>query len=149
MEISVGALMLAGIIALLVLAFQVSGLTMNTSGKHYNVTAAFDNVGGLKIRAPVTIAGVKIGQVTAIHLDPVTFKATVTLQLDDDQSEIPVDSSASILTEGLLGSNYVSLNPGYAETYLKNGSTIVNTQPAIILENLIGQLMFRLGNSNK
>lgn len=139
--------MLAGMLALLMLALKVSGLTAYMGKQGYLVTANFDNVGGLKLRSPVTIAGVRIGEVADIQLDKNTFKALVTLRINSNQDKIPEDSSASILTQGLLGANYISLTPGYEENNLKNGSQIENTHPALILENLIGQLLFSLKNS--
>lgn len=139
--------MLAGMLALLMLALKVSGLSAYVGKQDYLVTANFDNVGGLKLRSPVTIAGVRIGEVADIQLDKNTFKALVTLRINSNQDKIPVDSSASILTQGLLGANYISLTPGYEENNLKNGSQIENTHPALILENLIGQLLFSLKNS--
>lgn len=146
-EIIVGLFMLAGILALLALALKVSGLSNIVSTNGYTVTAAFDNVGDLKVRAPVTMSGVKVGEVTGIGLDTTTFKAVVTMRLDSDQNKIPTDSSASIFTQGLLGSNYVNLNPGFDETFLKQGSVISDTHPALILENLIGQFLFSIKNS--
>lgn len=141
--------MLAGILALLVLALKVSGLSNYVSRDGYLVTAQFDNVGDLKARAPVTISGVKVGEVTGISLNTTTFKAVVTMRMYADQNKIPTDSSASIFTQGLLGSNYVNLSPGFDETFLQNGSEIANTHPALILENLIGQFLFSIKNSDK
>lgn len=146
-EIIVGFFMLAGILALLVLALKVSGLSTAMGGNGYMVTASFDNIGSLKARAPVTVAGVRIGEVTNIHLDTTTFKAIVTMRLNPKQDDLPVDTSASILTQGLLGANYISLTPGFANTLLTNGSRISNTHPALILEDLIGQLLFSLKNT--
>jgi phospholipid/cholesterol/gamma-HCH transport system substrate-binding protein len=148
-EIIVGFFVLAGILALLVLALKVSGLSMSVGGHSYQVTARFDNIGSLKPRAPVTMAGVRVGEVTNIYLDPATFKAIATLQINASQNKIPSDTSASILTQGLLGANYISLNPGYSETFLKNGDRIQNTHPAIILENLIGQFLFSVKGPGK
>src|SRR5689334_22154849 len=143
-EVIVGAFLLAGILALLMLAFQVSGLTDIAGKQGYNVTAAFDNIGDLRVRAQVSIGGVRIGEVTNIRLDPTTFKAVVTLRINPNQKAIPTDSTASIYTEGLLGSNYISIIPGFADTNLKNGDKITMTHSAMILENLIGQLMYKL-----
>lgn len=147
-EVLVGVFLLAGIIALVVLAFQVSGLANVTGSKGYEVRAYFDNVGDLRVRAPVSIGGVRVGEVEKIILDPKTFKAVVTLQINPKQDTIPSDSSASILTQGLLGSNYISINPGFSDTNLKNGDKISSTHSAIILENLIGQFMYKI-NSDK
>jgi len=147
-EIIVGAFLLAGVLALVMLAFQVSGLTDIAGKQGYTVTAAFDNIGDLRVRAPVSIGGVRIGEVTDIRLDPNTFKADVTLRINPNQKTIPTDSAASIYTQGLLGSNYISITPGFANTNLKNGDKITMTHSAVILENLIGQLMFKLNPGN-
>lgn len=148
-ETLVGLFMLAGIIALLVLALKVSGLSNYVGGGGYIITADFDNVGDLKIRAPVTISGVRVGSVTDIQLNETTFKAQVSMRINSDKNKIPADTSASIFTQGLLGSNYVSLNPGFDQTDLKNGDHIDNTHPALILENLIGQLLFSIKGNSK
>lgn len=149
-EIIVGIFILFGVLGLCFLAIQVSGLgTTAVGSKGYQITAAFDNVGDLRVRAPVTIAGVRIGQVTGIRLDTKTFKAVVSLEINADQQQLPTDTSASIFTQGLLGSNYIGLNPGFDPTFLKQGDKIINTHPAIVLENLIGQLMFKINNDNK
>jgi len=144
-ETIVGLFMLAGILSLVMLAFQVSGLADIVGKNGYAVTADFDNIGDLRIRAPVSIGGVRVGEVTEIDLDPKTFKAVVVMHIDPNQNAIPTDSTASIFTEGLLGSNYISLSPGFADTNLKNGDKIQTTHSALILENLIGQLMYKIG----
>jgi phospholipid/cholesterol/gamma-HCH transport system substrate-binding protein len=146
-EVWVGLFMSLGIIALLILALKVSGLSTTMGSNSYTIIADFDNVGGLKVRSPVTLAGVRIGQVSAIRLDSVRFKAIVTMQIDSNQRQLPADTSASILTQGLLGANYISLRPGFDQTFLRNGSIIQDTHPALILEDLIGQLIFSLKNS--
>lgn len=147
LETIVGLFMLAGIVALVVLALQVSGLSTTYMGDHgYTITANFDNIGDLKVRAPVTISGVRVGQVTGIKLDKTTFKAVVSMQINPNQDAIPSDTSASIFTQGLLGSNYISLTPGFDTAFLKNGAEITDTHPALILEDLIGQLLFSLKN---
>ena len=148
-ETFVGLFIILGVIALTFLAIKVSGLSSYTSKQsYYKVTAEFDNIGGLKIRSPVLIAGVYVGQVSGIHLDPVTFRARVTLSLLKSQNKLPIDTSADIYTQGLLGANYVNLTPGYEEAYLQNGSVISTTQPALILEKLIGQFIYSLGNKS-
>lgn len=144
----VGLLMLSGIVALTVLAFKVSGLTVYTSGNSYQVTALFENIGDLKPRAPVTMAGVRIGQVANIGLDKASYKAVVTLSLDEDEDNIPTDSAASIVTAGLLGANYVSLTPGFDEEFLTQGDEITETHPALQLETMIGQLIFNMGKED-
>lgn len=146
-EVWVGLFMLAGIVALLILALKVSGLSNTVGDNGYIVTAAFDNIGGLKVRAPVTLSGVRIGQVYRITLDVTQFKAIVAMRIDANQRQLPADTSASILTQGLLGANYISLKPGFDQTFLKNGSAIQDTHPALILEDLIGQVIFSLKSS--
>lgn len=148
-EITVGFFMLLGILALLMLGLQVSGLSMALTGHTaYEVSANFDNIGDLRPRAPVTIAGVHIGEVKSISLNPTTFKAIVTLTLNDNKTKIPDDSSASIYTAGILGSNYIELTPGFDDSTLHQGSVISATHSALILENLIGQLVYKLGGSS-
>ena len=148
-ELSVGLFMLAGIIAMFVLAFKVSGLNMYSSHGSFQVSAIFDNIGDLKVRAPVTIAGVRVGEVANINIDSSTFKAKVGLRIDKRQDKLPVDTSAKILTAGIIGANYIELIPGYNDANLKDGDLIADTQPAIILENLIGQLIYKLGSDKK
>jgi phospholipid/cholesterol/gamma-HCH transport system substrate-binding protein len=148
-EIGVGFFMLVGILALLMLALKVSGLGNSMGVNGYEVKANFDNIGGLRPRAPVSLAGVRIGQVTQIDLDPASFKAVVTMQIEKQQNKLPSDTAASIFTEGLLGANYISLTPGFNETVLKNGDAIQETHPALVLENLIGQLIFKLSGDKK
>jgi len=142
MNFWVGAFMIAGLASLAVLAFKVSGLTTYFGGNSYVLTADFDNIGSLRVRAPVTIAGVKVGEVANIQLNRDSFQAKVTLRIKQIRNDLPEDTTASILTEGLLGSNYISLSPGYQETYLANGDQITETHPALILENLVGQLLY-------
>lgn len=148
LEFIVGTFMIAGILALAALAFKVSGLTWMNNHETYAVTAEFTHIGDLKVRAPVTIAGVTIGRVTKITLDPVTFKAIVTLSINARENEIPSDSTANIYTAGLIGSNYISITPGFEETYLKEGSKIENTNQALILQNIIGQLLYKTKGDN-
>ncbi|EKD70488.1 MAG: ABC-type transport system involved in resistance to organic solvents periplasmic component [uncultured bacterium] len=145
----VGFFLLLAIIALSVLAFKVSGLTSLFPVKSYTVTALFDDIGGLKIRSPVKIGGVQIGEVSDIGLDPLTFKAKVSMQIEEQFNEIPDDSSIGILTAGLLGDNYIAITPMYSKTFLKNGSQIEYSHSAMILEKLIGQFIYKLGNDNK
>lgn len=143
-EIAVGFFMILGMVALVFSALKISGLTAFSSKESfYKVTAEFDNIGGLKVRSPVMIAGVAIGQVASITLDQVSFRAKTLLLIRKDH-QLPTDTSANIYTQGLLGSNYVSLTPGYAETNLKDGGVIETTQPAIVLEKLIGQFLYNL-----
>ncbi len=148
-ELVVGLFMLIGIVALVILAFKISGLTSFGNSKTYTVTADFDNIGDLKPRAPVTLAGVVVGQVGKIVLDSKTFRAHVVLLIYAKNNDSPTDSSASIFTQGLLGSNYISLTPGFADTNLKNGDRIEVTRSALILENLIGQFLYSFKGGEK
>lgn len=147
LELGVGVFIIAALCALFFLAFKVSGLTTDFgNGQYYVIKADFDNIGGLKVRAPVTVSGVKVGQVSSIQLDPQTYRATVTLQISNGYKDLPIDTSASIFTQGLLGSNYISLSPGFENQMMQPGAHIQTTHSALILENLIGQLMFNLTN---
>lgn len=148
-EAVVGLFLMAAFIALLVLAFWVSGLTSIGNGNYYTLYADFDNIGGLKVRAPVAIAGVTVGKVSQITLDPKTFRARVTIKIENSVHDIPFDSSASILTQGLLGANYISIAPGFEEKELKPGGMIETTHSALILENVVGQLIYNVKNDDK
>ena len=141
MEIGVGLFLLAGILALLLLALRVSGLSPATSTDTYKLYAYFDNIAGLTVRAKVTMAGVTIGKVTAIDLDRDNFTARVTLQLEKRVDNLPTDSTASILTAGLLGEKYIGISVGGEDAVLKNGGTIHDTQSSLVLEDLIGKFL--------
>jgi len=141
-EISVGVFILLGGIALFLLALKVSGWTSYSADQVMTVYASFDEIGDLKIRAPVKIAGVRIGEISAIDLNIKNYKARITM-LIDKSSNVPADSAASILSASLLGSNYISITPGFANDKVKEGGEITETHPAVILENLIGQAMFK------
>lgn len=149
LELLVGLFMLMGILAVFTLAFQVSGLSQYSTRASFHIDAVFDNIGDLKIRAPVTIAGVRVGEVDSIIIGNRDFKAKVGMRIDKRQDKLPVDTTAKILTAGLIGANYIELIPGYGDSDLKEGSLIIDTQPAIVLENLIGQLMYKLGDGKK
>ena len=136
--------MIAGLLAFLALALKVSGLGQYNIGEVYRITATFENVGDLKVRAPVTIAGVHVGEVKRILLDKQTFRAKVTLRIAKTENNLPRDTSAAILTAGLLGANYISLTPGFEDAVLKEGDEITDTHQALILENLIGQFLFKM-----
>lgn len=138
--------MIAGLLALALLTFKVSGLVVSHRGATYTLTAEFDNVGDLKVRAPVSISGVTIGQVSRIQIDPNNFRAIVTMQIHKNMDALPTDTAADILTQGILGANYISLTPGFDTTNLKNGDRIQTTHPALILENLVGQLLYNFKN---
>lgn len=141
-EILVGLFVVAGIAALLMLAMKVSNLGEFTEKSGYSVTAEFDNIGGLKVRSPVTMAGVRVGRVAAIELDSESYSARVTLNIAPQYDNIPVDTSASIFTAGLLGEQYIGLEAGGDEEYLIAGGVLDLTQSALVLEQLIGQFLF-------
>ncbi len=141
-EILVGIFVSLGLIALLVLALNVSNLGNFGSGKHYTVSANFENVSGLKDRSAVMIAGVTIGRVSSITVDPITFEAVVKMNIDSQFNEVPVDSDAGIYTAGLLGEKYIGITPGGAPDFLQQDSEIRLTQSSIILEKLISQFLF-------
>lgn len=141
-ETLVGLFVLLGFLALVFLALQAANLATLTRGDTFTVTARFDNIGGLKVRAPVKSAGVTVGRVTAIALDRETFQGLVTLEIERRFS-FPRDTSASILTAGLLGDQYVGLNPGGDDKDLAAGDVIRITQSAVVLENLISQFLFK------
>lgn len=142
LETWVGLFVAAGLIALAVLAFRVGNLTLADVSNGYTIKARFDNIGGLKVKSAVTMAGVRVGRVSAIGFDEDRYQAVVTMDIDGRYNRLPTDTSASILTSGLLGEQYVGLEPGGAEEYLKNGDTIRLTQSAVVLEKLIGQFLF-------
>ena len=148
LEIGTGLFVLLGFAALFFLTTQLpnSGLKLSATKSGYHVTANFDNIGDLKVGSPVTMAGVSVGEVESIHFDPKSFQAVVGLRLDPQFNQIPDDSFASIQTQGLLGGKYVGLSPGGADTFLKNGSRIDQTQSAIVLENLINKLFASFAN---
>jgi phospholipid/cholesterol/gamma-HCH transport system substrate-binding protein len=141
-EIGTGLFVLLGFAALGFLTTQLpsSGLHISHAGATYSIVAKFDNIGGLKVGAPVKMSGVRIGQVTGINYDSSVYKAAVAIALDKRYDKIPDDSDAAIQTEGLLGANYVSIGPGGSDSYLKAGSELEFTQSAIVLENLINKL---------
>lgn len=142
LEMWVGLFVAAGLIALAVLAFRVGNLTFADISNGYQVRANFDNIGGLKVKSPVTMAGVRVGRVSGIGFDSDHYQAVVTMDLDGRYDRIPTDTSAAILTSGLLGEQYIGLEPGGAEDYLKNGDKLQVTQSAVVLEKLIGQFLF-------
>jgi phospholipid/cholesterol/gamma-HCH transport system substrate-binding protein len=141
LEIGTGLFVLLGFAALLFLTTQLpaGGLKFGGAKAGYHVTAEFDNVGDLKVGSPVSISGVRVGQVTGIRFDSRTFKAVVSMRIDPQYNQIPEDSFASIQTQGLLGGKYIGLSPGGLDTFLKDGSQIEQTQSAIVLESLINK----------
>ena len=141
-EITVGMFVAAGIAALFMLAMKVSNLGDLTEESGYELIAEFENIGGLKVRSPGTMAGVRVGRVTNITLDPQTFDAKVTLNMYPQFDNIPLDTSASIYTSGLLGEQYIGLVAGAEDESLKNGDVLTLTQPALVLEQVIGQFLY-------
>ena len=148
LEIWVGLFMLLGVAALAVLAFQVSG-SAGTGGDVFRVEAKFENVGGLNEKAPVMVGGVRVGRVAEIRIDKEDYSAVVGMDIDAHYDNLPTDSGASILTSGLLGAQFVGLEPGADDIFLEQGDEIEITQSAIQLETLISQFMFSQGSDNK
>lgn len=140
-ETMVGIFVIAAFLALFVTALRATSMKHRSHADMYHLSADFDNIGGLRVRAPVRIAGVRIGEVSAIHLNKQTFKAVVQIAISDHRA-LPVDSEASIMTEGLLGAQYVSISPGFEIAMLQDGGMIEQTHPALVLEQLIGKLLF-------
>jgi phospholipid/cholesterol/gamma-HCH transport system substrate-binding protein len=149
MEIWVGLFVVAGMAALFMLAMKVSNIATITEDGGYTVTARFQNIGGLKVRSPVSMAGVRVGRVTSIGFDNHTYEAVVTMRISERFDTMPRDTSASILTSGVLGENYVGLEPGARESYLQDGDEIRITQSALVLENLIGQFLVNQSQQNR
>jgi phospholipid/cholesterol/gamma-HCH transport system substrate-binding protein len=147
-EISVGAFVLAGFLALVVLVVQVSGVSLALAPTaSHRVLAEFDDVAGLRVRAKVSMAGVTIGRVARIDVDPVYGVAVVEMEIYERSWPLSIDTGARILTEGILGARYVGLMPGADDEVLNEGDYITDTQGALVLENLIGDLVTRLGAS--
>jgi len=145
----VGLFVAAGIAGLFFLSLQVSNLSSFYDKETYTITARFENSGGLKVKSPVSAAGVKIGQVSAINFDPKAYQSVVTMKIETDYNTLPDDTTASIFTAGLLGEQYVNLEPGGSETFLQDNGKIDITQSAIILEKAIGQFLFKTAAEKK
>ncbi len=145
-ELGTGLFALLGMGALFFLTTQTTGGEDFSADKTFKISARFDNVGSLRQRAPVSMSGVTIGRVTRIEFDPAALDAVVTMEIDARYDQIPEDSDASILTAGLLGSQYVGLQAGGSEFYLEDGSEIMLTQSAVVLESLIGKFLVRGGS---
>ncbi len=141
LEIWVGVFVAAGIAALFMLAMKVSNLSTVSTGDTYEVTARFDNIGGLSIRSPVKASGVLVGRVSNIKYDKDYSVAVVTMSIQNRFDSFPIDSRASIYTAGLLGEQYIELVSGIEDDYLDDGSEIVMADSALILENLIGRFI--------
>ena len=145
-EIGTGLFVLLGMSALFFLTTQTTGGESFSADDSYEVEAWFDNVGSLKSRAPVAMSGVTIGRVTSVSFDAERLQARVLLEIDSKYDAIPDDSDASILTAGMLGSQYIGLQAGGSEDSLEDGSEIYSVQDAIVLENLIGKFLVNAGS---
>jgi phospholipid/cholesterol/gamma-HCH transport system substrate-binding protein len=148
-ELGTGLFALLGMGALFFLTTQTTGGDDFSADETFEVSARFENVGSLRARAPVAMSGVTIGRVTGIEFDPYSLDAIVTFDIDGRYDQIPDDSDASILTAGLLGSQYIGLQAGGSDMYLEEGSEILFTQSAIVLENLIGKFLVRGGSGDE
>ncbi len=148
-EILVGLFVAAAVAAFFMLAMSVSNMSSYAAGESYQVTARFDNIGGLKVRSPVSAGGVRIGRVTEIQYNSDRYEAVVSMSIDQQYSKFPVDTAASILTSGLLGEQYVGLEPGAEDAFLKEGDTIDLTQSALVLEQIIGQFLYSKADDEK
>lgn len=140
-DLWVGIFAAISVAALLGLAMKVGNLTTTNIGDTYTVTAAFQNIGGLKPRSPVKSAGVVVGRVDSIQFDGATYEALVTLKLDK-RYQFPTDTFANIYTAGLLGEQYIGLEPGGEEEFLKENDRIMQTQDAVVLEKMISQFLY-------
>ena len=145
----VGLFVASGIVGLLFLAMQVSNLSSFIDEDSYTITARFENSGALKVKSQVSAAGVKIGQVVGINLDPKTYESVVQMSIYSKFNTLPDDTTASIFTAGLLGEQYVNLEPGGSDVYLQKGGKIEITQSAIILEKALGQFLFKSAEEKK
>ena len=141
-EISVGFFIIIGALAVIGLALKVSGLNWNDTKDSYTVTARFENIGGLTPRSKVTLSGVQVGEVESITIDTKRLVALVALKIRSDVDYLSKDTSAQILTSGLLGEQYIGLSVGFESENLQDGDTIADTQSAMVLEDLIGKFLF-------
>ncbi len=151
-ELWVGSFVLAGICAILVMIFQVADVKGLGSGDSYALKAEFDNIGSLKVRSAVKVGGVVIGRVSSIELNPQTLVPIVTLSINSRYNQFPETSSVQILTSGLIGEQYIGLVPGFVfddEQMLKDGDFIEDTKSALVLEDLIGQVLYSVGNKEE
>ena len=146
-ELWVGLFVLGGVAAIAILTVRVDGSGFFESDETYRIYAHFENVGNLNVKAPVTIAGVNVGRVSGISVDQESFSARVELSISEEFNAIPVDTSARILTQGLLGVQYVGLEQGAEDIFLKSGDTIEFTQSAFSLEDVIAELVYRFTTS--
>ena len=148
-EIGTGLFVLLGMSSLFFLTTQTTGGDDFKAESVYTVEARFENIGSLRTRAPVTMSGVTIGRVTKVAFDATSLEAVVHFVIDAQYDQIPDDTDASILTSGILGSQYIGLQAGGSDMYLEDGSEILFTQSAIVLENLIGKFLVNAGSSDE
>lgn len=141
-ELAVGAFMVLGIVAIVLMAFRVSGLTANSYGETYQLKAYFENLGGLTERAKVSMSGVTVGRVTKITLDKERYSALVEMEISKNMDVLSTDTSASIMTAGLLGEKYITLSVGAEDEYLTDGDFIDETHSAFVLEEMLGRFLF-------
>tara|TARA_R110002126_G_scaffold98045_36_gene228230 strand:+ start:804 stop:1277 length:474 start_codon:yes stop_codon:yes gene_type:complete len=148
-EILVGAFIVLAAAAFFMLALKVANAGVSGSGQSYILYAKFDNIGGLKVRSPIKVGGVVVGRVASIELDTVYYTPVVKMEISEQYSNFPETSSVAILTSGLLGEQYLGLQPGFIDEtvqILADGDTVQETRSAIVLEELIGQFLFNRGN---
>lgn len=145
-EILVGLFVAAGIAAFFMLAMSVSNMSSYSTGKSYELKARFDNIGGLKVRSPVSAGGVTIGRVSDIQYNSESYEAEVSMNIEAKYDRFPIDTAASILTSGLLGEQFIGFEPGAEEEFLKGGDVIDLTQSALVLEQIIGQFLYSMSN---
>ncbi|HEY5715349.1 MAG TPA: outer membrane lipid asymmetry maintenance protein MlaD [Psychromonas sp.] len=146
-EMWVGVFVIGAMLSLAILAFNVAGLSLKGEGRSYTLYASFSNVGGLKVRSPVKLGGVVVGRVEAISLDKESYTPVVRLAMFENNGYYPETSSLAILTSGLLGEQYIGLQPGFVDediSMLKEGDRFEDTKSAIVLEDLIGQFIYSL-----
>lgn len=148
-QLWVGVFVAIGIASLFMLAMKVSNISSLAETSGYNIKMTFSNIGGLKVHSPVTMAGVVVGRVTDITFNSQNYEAVVTAKIDYKYNKLPEDTSASIFTSGLLGEQYIGLEAGGSDTYLKAGDSITLTQSAVVLEQLIGQFLVSMGDKKK
>ncbi len=148
-EIMVGLFVAAAIAAFFMLAMSVSNMSSYGGGESYQLTARFDNIGGLKVRSPVAAGGVIIGRVSDIQYNNETYEAVVVMSIEKKYDRFPIDTAASIFTSGLLGEQFVGFEPGAEEEYLKQGDMIDLTQSALVLEQIIGQFLYSKADEGK
>ena len=148
-EILVGLFVAAAVAAFFMLAMSVSNMSSYGNADSYELKARFDNIGGLKVRSPVAAGGVRIGRVTEIQYNNESYEAVVSMSIEEQYNKFPVDTAASILTSGLLGEQFVGFEPGAEEDFLKNGDIIDLTQSALVLEQIIGQFLYGMGDDDE